>query len=132
MVCKFVICVKSRKPEYEEMPNEERDCAKENVDFFECVAFGHAARQLGRPLLKGTKVVVRGQMRNFMFYDANNTAHFTNIVVAEQVEYRDLNNNDLSVMADLKENDIIFNKICSEGFLCVDEDDYYRLATLRR
>ena len=132
MACKFVICVKNFKSENKETPTEEHGSEKENVDFFECVAFEHAAKLLNRPLVKGAKIIVQGQMRNFAFEDVNKTPHFTNIVVVEQVQYSDSNHTDLSVVADLKETDIIFSKICNAGFLCIDEDDYYKIATFGR
>lgn len=71
----------------------------------------------------------------------NGTKHFTNVFLAEQVEFGDTTaafekgsgkkkSIELSVVSDLK---MIFNtykKVCENGFLCIDEEDYYKIAMM--
>lgn len=129
MVCKFVLSVKEQKIQYEPI-NEEDNCIKEHIDFFECIAFEETANLLNHQhFCKGEKIIIRGQVKNFIFNDANRTPHFTNIIVVEQVEYGDADSIDISIAADLERTDAIFKEICKAGFLCVDEDDYYKIAT---
>lgn len=128
MACKFVISVKEQKMQFGPVGEENTDVER-NIDFFECIAFGEAASLLNRHFCKGEKVIIRGQVKNFTFHDANRTPHFTNIIVVEQVEHGDSGSIDISIAADMKETDTIFKEICRAGFLCVDEDDYYKIAT---
>lgn len=130
MVCKFVLSVKEQKMQYEPSDEEDRDsCTKGDIDFFECIAFEETAKLLKCHFCKGEKVIIRGQVKNFIFEDANRTPHFTNIIVVEQVECGDSGSIDISIAADLKKTEANFKEICKAGFLCVDEDDYYKIAT---
>lgn len=120
-ICKFVICTN----EYVE--------GKIHCDFFECVAFEDTAKAVHDGFRKGVRINAFGKVKNFTFKDANNTPHFTNIVLAEHVELGD-NITDppeagnISVIAELKEMDRMYKEVCDNGFLCIDENDYYYIA----
>lgn len=112
-----------------------------NIDYFECVAFDEAAIMINANFVKGSKIICRGRMKNHVFDDVNGTKHFTNVFLAEQVEFGDTTaafekgggkkkSIELSVVSDLK---MIFNtykKVCENGFLCIDEEDYYKIAMM--
>jgi hypothetical protein len=138
-VCKYVIAVCNGIYDYTE--NNANLFTDANVDFFECIAFESAARMINRNFAKGSKIICRGKMRNHRFEDANMTKHFTNIFLTEGVEYGDTEavmgkytgkkkQLEISIASDLKELDDLFVKICQEGFLCVDESDYYNIAIM--
>lgn len=110
-----------------------------NVDFFECVAFNDAAQMINSNFVKGSKIICRGKLKNHYFEDTNRTRHFTQVFVAEQVEFGDTEAvfskyagkkkpMELSVLSDMREIHEVYKKICDRGFVCVDEDDYYRIA----
>ena len=127
-ICKFVICT-----------NEVVEGRRQS-DFFECVAFEDTAQAVNDGFFKGAKINIFGKIKNFTFKDANNTAHFTNIVLAEHIEYgdsaaelSDVQKNHsgvikFPVIAELAEMDRLFKIVCNNGFLCVDENDYYYIA----
>lgn len=112
-----------------------------NIDYFECVAFGEAAIMINANFVKGSKIICKGKMKNHVFDDVNGTKHFTNVFLAEQAEFGDTaaafekgggkkKSIELSVVSDLK---MIFNtykKVCENGFLCIDEEDYYKIAMM--
>ena len=133
-MCVFTISVA-------EMLGENVDSASESPghDFFECVAFENSARLINSNFVKGSKIICRGKMRNHIFADANQTKHFTQVFVIEQVEYGDTESVfdknstkgkplELIIAADMKEVMKLYNKVCENGFLCIDEEDYYRVA----
>lgn len=120
-ICKFVLCT------------SENVDGNMQYDFFECVAFEDTAKAVHDGFYKGAKVNVFGKVKNFTFKDANNTAHFTNIVLAEHVELGDnvsgsTETGKVSVIAELKEMDRLYKEVCDNGFLCIDENDYYYIA----
>lgn len=120
-ICKFVICTS----EYFE--------GKSHCDFFECVAFEDTAKAVHDGFHKGARINVFGKVKNFIFKDVNNTPHFTNIVLAEHVELGDdiselPETGNVSVIAELKEMDRLYKEVCDNGFLCIDENDYYYIA----
>lgn len=120
-ICKFVICT---------CENVE---GKIQHDFYECVAFENTAKAVHDGFHKGVKINIFGKVKNFIFKDANNTAHFTNIVLAEHVEMGDYpkeatETGNTAVIAELKEMDRLYKEVCDNGFLCIDENDYYYIA----
>lgn len=126
-ICKFIICT-----------NEIVD-DKRKYDFFECVAFEGTAKAVCDGFFKGAKINVFGKIKNFTFKDINNTAHFTNIVLAEHIEFGDSHlpiesaKNQTGVVsfpiiAELEEMDRLYGEACENGFLCIDENDYYYIA----
>ena len=125
-ICKYVVCVPDGMA-----PNE-----LEKANFYECVAFGNCAEKVVDGCSKGTKVVAVGKMVNHFFKDGNGTPHFTNIFVTTHLEVADpctaRSSSSLerasAAISEFKEVDEAFQKICSQGFLCVDENDYYNLA----
>ena len=89
--------------------------------------------------VKGSKIVCRGKMKNHRFEDANRTIHFTNIFLTQCVEFGDTDSVirkasgkkrpiEMSVVADLKELEELYKKVCESGFLCLNESDYYNIA----
>lgn len=139
-VCKYVLAVFENPFDY----NSATDCnsfEEGKVDFFECIAFSDAAQMINDNFVKGSKISVVGKMKNHRFEDANMTKHFTNIFLTQQAEFGDTpsvmakmagkkKNPELSIMSDLRELEQLFNKVCESGFLCVDENDYYNIATM--
>lgn len=128
-ICKFVICT------------SEIVGAKEQCDFFECVAFENTAKAVYDGFFKGAKITIFGKVKNFTFKDVNHTPHFTNIVLAEHIEFGDSRIPAVSeasknqqgiinfpVIADLEEMDRRYEAVCNEGFLCIDESDYCYIA----
>ena len=112
-----------------------------NIDYFECVSFGEAAIMINENFVKGSKIICRGRMKNHVFDDVNGTKHFTNVFLAEQAEFGDTNaafekgggkkkSIELSVASDLKMIFDTYKKVCENGFLCIDEEDYYKIAMM--
>lgn len=118
-VCKFVICT------YDSFG---MDYTK--GEFFECLAFEDAAKSVTDDFRKGDPIVVAGKIRNFAFKDANDTPHFTQVVLVEHVEQADYlhERKRAPVLSDIAEMDRLFSEVCSLGFLCIDEKDYVDLA----
>lgn len=139
-VCKYVIAVFENSFDYN--AESDKDAYEEGkVDFFECIAFRDAAQMINDNFVKGSKISVMGKMKNHRFEDANLTKHFTNIFLVQQAEFGDTlsamtkmsgkkKNPELSIVSDLKELEQLFTKVCESGFLCVDENDYYNIATM--
>lgn len=128
-ICKFIICTS-------EFVND-----KKQFDFFECVSFEDTARTVCNGFSKGAKINVFGKIKNFTFKDVNHTAHFTNIVLAEHIEFGDSSLPAVSeaskqpqgvikfpVIAELGEMDRLYEEVCRQGFLCIDEKDYCYIA----
>lgn len=112
-----------------------------NIDYFECVSFCEAATIINANFVKGSKIVCRGRMKNHIFNDANDTKHFTNVFLIEQAEFGDTaavfekgggknKSIELSVVSDLKTIYDTYKKICENGFLCIDEEEYYKIAMM--
>lgn len=116
-VCKYVLAVNDDNSFDSSNPNN-------RVDFIECVAFGECADIMQNKYEKGTTAKVIGKMKNHRFEDINKTIHFTNVFLTEQVE------NFICPKDDSLKYEDLFQKICDEGFLCIDEADYYHLATM--
>jgi len=116
-----------------------KDLENENVDFFECVAFNECAKSIAENFIKGSKIICRGRMKNHNFTDYNGTKHFTQVFVIESIEPGDTESSlkkvtskpkrvDLNVISDIKDIYYIFSNVCENGYLCIDENDYYKLA----
>lgn len=129
--CKFVVAVEDSQITLSD--------PSDKSDFFECITFDQTAKMIGDNFVKGTKIVLSGKMKNFIFEDSNNTGHCTDIVLVNTVEFGDtssalnslMSSNsklDTSITSDLKQMDRHFRDICDKGFLCIDEDDYYNIA----
>lgn len=128
-VCKFVIAVP-----------EEGIADKKKYNFFECIAFENTARKINQVFQKGAKITLMSKLVNHNFKDSNNTLHFTNILLVEHAEFGDTESSinkmnldvklpDFSVFADLEEMERAFNAVCEQGFLCIDENHYYNIAS---
>ena len=110
---------------------------KRKWNYFECIAFNETAEMICRSFDKRNHVSCFGKLQNFNFDDENHTKHFTQILMVEGVEFGDVikytrakvgaHDRD-PIFAEIKEMDEIFEKFVSDGFLCVDEKDYYKLA----
>ena len=110
-----------------------------NIDYFECVAFGEAAIMINANFVKGSKIICKGRMKNHIFNDVNGTKHFTNVFVVEQAEFGDTDaafekgrkkSIELSVVSDLQMLFNTYKKVCENGFLCIDEEEYYKIAMM--
>lgn len=130
-VCKFVTAVPDG------IVNEKQEM---RYNFFECIAFEDTAKKISKYFLKSAKIVVFGKLVNHIFKDINNTSHFTNIILVEHVEFGDTESGinrinlepklpDFKVIANIDEVDKLYEEVCKQGFLCVDEDDYYNIAS---
>ena len=128
-VCKFVIAVPDGTPS-----------DKKKYNFFECIAFEHTAKKINDAFHKGAKVALMSKLVNHVFKDSNNTFHFTNILLVEHAEFGDTESAinkmnidvklpDFAVFADLEEMESAFNAVCEQGFLCIDENHYYNIAS---
>lgn len=117
-------------------------CDEENenkkTDYFECVAFDAVAQQISVNFTKGSKIIVKGKMQNHFFTDVNQTKHFTQILVIEHAEFGDTesvfdkNNKkkplDMVIAAEMKDVFKHYRSACENGFLCIDEEEYYKIA----
>ena len=81
-------------------------------------------------------------IKNHFHEDCNGTKHFTQILVLSQVEYADSTSAfdknadkrkamDLSIHSNLDDVLAVYKMIVSHGYLCLDEDEYYRIAMSR-
>lgn len=131
-ICNFTIAVADGI-------SEQGSFSEHNTDFFECVCFGDAALAVNANFIKGSKISCYGKVKNHFFEDANRTKHFTQVFVVYQVEFGDTSSAfdkntekkksiDLSVISELKDVTDLFGRICDNGYLCIDEDEYYRIA----
>ena len=119
------------------------ETGKKDYNFFECIAFEDTAKKINDCYYKGAKINLFGRVRNFRFKDNNNSPHFTQIVLVEHVDFGESKSSqkngkektkdgmiyDFPIIADLKEMNDLFEKICDAGFLCVDERDYFNIAS---
>ena len=136
VVCKFVIGI---------TPGTYEQDAEENIqnqfDYLQCITFGEAASRIKTEFYKGCKVNVMGKVKNYEFEDINKTAHYTNIVLVDQIECGDTisainpitgrkTSSDISTISNFKEMEVGFQMMCEKGFLCIDENDYYKIATM--
>lgn len=109
------------------------------ANFFECIAFGNIVRIIKKNFVKGSCITISGSMKNFNFQDINKTSHYTNVILVEQIdsaekEYVLVRENISLITKELYEecNDCMekcYQKVCENGFLCINEDDYYDIAT---
>lgn len=129
-VCKFVIC------SYDGVDFE----GEPQFNFFEAMAFEDTAKEIAEKYKQGVKVSVFGKMVNHVFKDANYTSHYTNILLVSDIEYADAvnvvytkslakKNPEDPVEAEIKQMNSLFSRICKNGFLCIDENDYYKIAS---
>lgn len=137
VICRFVMGITPGT--YEQ--NAEEGSIQNQFDYFQCITFGVAARKMKNEFYKGCKVAIVGKLKNYQFEDVNKTAHFTNIVLVDQIEFGDTYSainpttgrkafSDIATISNFKEMESNFQSICDKGFLCVDEDDYYKIATM--
>ena len=108
-------------------------------DFFQCVAFEDVAKNIVTYFDRGTKITMQSMVKNFPFKDSNGTPHLTQILLLNQVEYDDnaaqsfklaprKKNMDKVMVSELERIDALYKKVCDEGFLCINESDYYNMA----
>ena len=135
--CKFVIAVCDGIFDYED--DVKKRSIDEKADFFQCVAFVKAASMINGNFMKGSKIICTGDFRNHKFEDANGTKHFTNIFLVHQAEFGDTEavikkfmgkkkSPEMTIISDLRELENAYESACNEGFLCLDENDYYKIA----
>ncbi|MDD3414213.1 MAG: single-stranded DNA-binding protein [Lachnospiraceae bacterium] len=135
-VCTFTIAISDAKFETEIT----KDMYTEgSIDYVECISFDDAASKINQYFAKGFKIICSGKIKNHYFEDANCTKHFTQVLMVNHAEFGDTEAvfnkysdkkkaPELSIVSDLKEIDLLFQKVCSHGYLCIDEDDYFKLA----
>lgn len=131
-VCKFVLGVTDH------FVDQTVDQSKDDIDFFECIVFEQAAKMINDNFVRGSKIVVKGKMKNVIFEDNNFTTHCTNVLLVEQAEPGDSRMDldtmshrktlDLSIVSELKRLEQCYRNIRERGFLCIDEDHYYDIA----
>lgn len=135
--CKFVIAVCDGIFDYED--ETQTQSMDEKVDFFQCVTFDNAASMINGNFMKGSKIICAGKFCNHKFEDVNGTKHFTNIFLVHQAEFGDTEavikkftgkkkSSEMTIISDLRELETAYEKVCNEGFLCLDENDYYKIA----
>lgn len=118
---------------------DDGDHTLSNTDFFECICFNKEALMVNANFIKGSKISCAGKIKNFHFEDGNQTKHFTQILVLTQVEFGDsataFDKNvdkkkslDLSINSNLSEILELYDSVVDNGYLCIDEDEYYRIA----
>lgn len=139
-VCKYVVGVCESGLDYD--VDIVKDIYSESkVDFFECLAVKKTAQMINDNFVKGSKILLRGRLKNYRFEDSNSTKHFTNIILTEQAEFGDTESAfnkivrknksaDLAIVSDLREVESIYERLCEDGLLCIDENDYYYLASM--
>lgn len=133
IACRFVVSMIDG--EYDsDMIEESEDC----IEFLECITFGEAARMLNNYFSKGVRIVCGGKLRNYGFKDANGTDHFTNILLVNYLEFAGQKplpgKKKESILVDkmhIEETRLLdkaYKEFVDNGYLCVNEDDYYMLA----
>lgn len=139
-VCKYVVAVSGPGLDYNvDIVKDVYDESK--VDIFECLAVKRTAQMINDNFVKGSKILLKGRLKNYRFEDSNSTKHFTNIILTEQAEFGDTESAfhkivqknksaDLAIVSDLREVESIYERLCAEGLLCIDENDYYYLASM--
>ena len=129
--CKFVIGV-TDFTDWQDVQNED------DIDFLECIAFDRSAKMINDNFMSGSKIVVRGKLKNVIFEDHNFTTHYTNVLLVELAESGDTRADsdsmlhkqtmDLSIISEQKRLEQCYRNIKKRGFLCIDEDHYYDIA----
>lgn len=131
-VCNFTVAVTNGIEEND-------DYKASNIDFFECICFDEAAMQINANFMKGSKITCSGSVKNHFFEDANKTRHFTNVLLLSYVEFGDTasafyistnkkKQTDKAIILSYDKIAALFDLMCEKGYLCIDEDEYYRLA----
>lgn len=134
-VCKVSVAIENGDYNNGKMVNK-------SLDFIETIAFDLPAQHISKHFSIGSKIMLSGILKNYMFTDGNGTAHYTDILVVNSAEFGDTesalanvltkkSNADVTIRADMKHMEDMFAKACKEGFFCIEEDDYYRIATGR-
>jgi single-stranded DNA-binding protein len=134
-VCSFVLAVVDGVYD----AGDGKALENKNLDFFECISFADVATMINNNFVKGCKILLSGKFKNFCFADCNKTRHFTQVYVIDHVEFGDTesafkkdrgNNRTVECMIEANLKDVFnaYSDVVASGFLCVDEEDYYRLA----
>lgn len=110
-----------------------------NTDFIECVCFNSEALALNANFIKGSKINCIGKIKNHFHEDSNRTKHSSHVLILSQVEFGDslsaFSKNsdkkkslDYSITSNFSDILSLYNTVCDNGYLCIDEDEYYRIA----
>ena len=134
-IVKFCLSVSDSYMSLNVKGNEEQEC---DYNFFQCVAFGDVGKQIVECYDRGIRVSLQAIVHNFLFKDSNGTPHCTDILLVNQIECTDSSSgfkiatrrkNINKVLVDeISHIEEVFKKICDQGFLCINEDDYYNIA----
>lgn len=133
-VSRFCIMVKEDSFSNDDQPEDEL------IDYFECIAFDDAAKKIVDCFCRGTKIILSGILKNHLFEDSNGTKHYTNIILVSDAEFGDTpsakmrvvgknaNDPDKNICVDLRQAEEKFRILCENGFLAINEDDYFDIA----
>ncbi len=134
-VSRFCIMVPNDTFSAKDLPENERQ------DYFECIAFDDAATKIVDCFPRGSKLNLVGTLKNHLYEDANRTKHFTNVIVVNEVEFGDTMSSqmkvvgkrrkiqpDINIVVDLEDAMKKYDWLCDNGFLAINEDDYYNIA----
>lgn len=131
-VCNFTVAI------IDDLDKDNPDNSK-CTDFIECICFNDLAMSFNYNFEKGSKIFCSGKLKNHFFEDCNRTKHFTQVLLLTKFEFGDSKNSlvatdksvssaDISFSPDVKTVSDLFSIMCDHGYLCIDEDDYYRIA----
>lgn len=65
----------------------DRRFKKDETDYFDCVAFGHAAEFVEKYCKQGTKLIVQGRLQNNNYKDKDGKTVYGNQIVVESQEF---------------------------------------------
>jgi len=104
-------------------------------DFIQCVCLNELALSFSKNFCEGAKISCSGKLKNYSFADSNRTKHFTHYLLVTQFEFGDSQNSlsdkgssDFLFLSDSKNDLKLLAAANDNGYLCIDESDYYRLA----
>lgn len=60
---------------------------KDDTDFFDCVCFGKTAEFIEKYVIKGTKILIDGEVHNNNYTDKNGNKHYGMKFIVNQVEF---------------------------------------------
>ena len=132
-VCTFTVAM------YDGITDDTKEYDDASIDYIECIAFSDVAKFICEHFFLGAKVLLSGKLKNYCFEDGNKTKHFTQVFLVNHTEYGDTLSAykkfrgvdkaaDASIEANIGNTLERFKEISKNGFLCIDEESYYRLA----
>lgn len=86
---------------------------KPSCDFFNCSTFGKLAEFVSKYLVKGTKIILEGEIQNNNYTDAKGVNHYNVQIIARNIEFAESKKNTTQSNTSPQE--------ASTGFMQVDE-----------